>query len=263
MITRRLLSRVPSAVRMSRRIATSVTRQQRETVAEREVPVVTYADDEHNTAAKDGQLRVLTVDALKTKDNILPIVDVANQAFALKKGVVDQLTPTLKKFTLHGKVAIVTGYVQCHCLFWSSRSHFSYLLALFVGLFFTLSFISISYIAGHLPHVIGICSMSIDILPISCMLTLIHAASFRGARGLGYNMAQALCEVGVKAIAIMDVQQELGDQAAAELHDSTGIPVQFYKVDVRDHSAIQEVVANVVDTFGSVDVLINSAGIAE
>jgi len=76
-------------------------------------------------------------------------------------------------------------------------------------------------------------------------------------------MAQALCEVGVKAIAIMDVQQELGDQAAAELHDSTGIPVQFYKVDVRDQSAIQEVVANVMDTFGSVDILINSAGIAE
>lgn len=95
------------------------------------------------------------------------------------------------------------------------------------------------------------------------MLPLTHSDPASGARGLGYNMAQALCEVGVKAIAIMDVQQELGDQAAAELHDSTGIPVQFYKVDVRDQSAIQEVVANVVDTFGSVDVLINSAGIAE
>lgn len=84
-----------------------------------------------------------------------------------------------------------------------------------------------------------------------------------GARGLGYNMAQALCEVGVKAIALMDVQQELGDQVAAELHSNTGIPVKFYKVDVRDGSAVQEVVANIVDTFGSVDVLINSAGIAE
>jgi len=93
------------------------------------------------------------------------------------------------------------------------------------------------------------------------MLTYVISAS--GARGLGYNMAQALCEVGVKAIAIMDVQQELGDQSASELHESTGIPVQFYKVDVRDADAIQEVVANVVDTFGSVDVLINSAGIAE
>jgi NAD(P)-dependent dehydrogenase (short-subunit alcohol dehydrogenase family) len=61
----------------------------------------------------------------------------------------------------------------------------------------------------------------------------------------------------------MDVQQELGDQSASELHESTGIPVQFYKVAVRDADAIQEVVANVVDTFGSVDVLINSAGIAE
>lgn len=93
------------------------------------------------------------------------------------------------------------------------------------------------------------------------MLTCVHPTS--GARGLGYNMAQALCEVGVKAVAIMDVQQDLGDKAAAELHETTGIPVQFYKVDIRDADAIQEVIANVVDTFGSVDVLINSAGIAE
>lgn len=118
MITRRLLSRVPVAVRLSHPITTSITRQEPEKVAEREVPVVTYAaDDEHNTAAKDGQQTVLTVDASKFKDAALPIVDVAKQAFALKKGVVDYLTPTLKKFTLHGKVAVVTGYVLCCCLF--------------------------------------------------------------------------------------------------------------------------------------------------
>lgn len=92
------------------------------------------------------------------------------------------------------------------------------------------------------------------------MLTfLVHS----GARGLGWNMAQALVEVGVKAIAILDVQQELGDKAAAELHESTGIPIQFYKVDIRDANAIAEVVAKVVENFGSIDILINSAGIAE
>lgn len=119
MITRRLLSRVPTAVRVSRSIATSRTRQEPETVAEREVPVVTYAADaEHSTAAKDGQQTVLTVDASKSKDAALPITDVAKQAFALQRGVVDHLTPTLRKFTLHGKVAVVTGYVQLRCLSW-------------------------------------------------------------------------------------------------------------------------------------------------
>ncbi|KAI9853986.1 MAG: hypothetical protein M1830_006608, partial [Pleopsidium flavum] len=197
MITRRLVSKIPFVVRSmraSRYISTTVVRLDREKVAETEVPVMTYAaDDELHAAAKDGQQTVLTVDASKPSLSASPTMDVVKQAFALEKSVVDHLTPTLKKFTLHGKVAVITG----------------------------------------------------------------------GARGLGYNMAQALCEVGVKAIAIMDVQQDLGDQSAAELHESTGIPVQFYKVDVRDAGAIQEVVANVVESFGSVDVLINSAGIAD
>lgn len=76
-------------------------------------------------------------------------------------------------------------------------------------------------------------------------------------------MAQALAEVGAKAVAILDYNQELGDQAAAQLHEQTGIPCHFYKVDIRDGKAIAEVVNNVASTFGSVDVVVNSAGIAE
>lgn len=41
-------------------------------------------------------------------------------------------------------------------------------------------------------------------------------------------MAQALAEAGVSSIALLDVKQDLGDKAAAELHKTTGIPVQFY-----------------------------------
>ncbi|KZF21077.1 NAD(P)-binding protein [Xylona heveae TC161] len=89
------------------------------------------------------------------------------------------------------------------------------------------------------------------------------AAITGGGRGLGYNMAQALSEVGVKAIAILDIQQEVGDAAAAELHEHTGVPVRFYKVDVRDGPAIAEVFSDVVDSFGSIDVVINAAGIAD
>lgn len=76
-------------------------------------------------------------------------------------------------------------------------------------------------------------------------------------------MAQALAEVGVKAIALLDVQQEIGDSAAAALYESTAIPVQFYKVDIRDEKAIAEVVTKITEEFGSLDVMINSAGIAE
>lgn len=76
-------------------------------------------------------------------------------------------------------------------------------------------------------------------------------------------MAQALAEVGVRGIAIMDVQQELGDKSARELSEQTGIDVRFYRVDVRDGAGMNGTVQDVVDHFGRLDILINAAGIAE
>ncbi|KAK1755698.1 hypothetical protein QBC47DRAFT_193551 [Echria macrotheca] len=84
-----------------------------------------------------------------------------------------------------------------------------------------------------------------------------------GARGLGNHMARACAEAGAKAIAIFDANQELGDEAAAELHQKSGLPVSFFKVDVRDGNAINVAVQNVVDLYGAPDVLVNSAGIAD
>lgn len=116
MLTRRVLAALPRAARpvanrIGKSICASATRRQPEKIAETQVPVVTYA------AGHDDQTKaeaVLTVDASKSMDSALPIQvhDVAKQASALKQGVADNLTPTLKKFTLQGKVAIVTGYVS-------------------------------------------------------------------------------------------------------------------------------------------------------
>jgi len=78
-------------------------------------------------------------------------------------------------------------------------------------------------------------------------------------------MARACIEAGAKAIAIFDANQALGDEASAELHELTGnkIPIDFFKVDVRDGQAIDDAVRSVVEKYGAPDVLINSAGIAE
>jgi len=84
-----------------------------------------------------------------------------------------------------------------------------------------------------------------------------------GARGLGNYMARACAEAGAKNIVIFDANQELGDQAAAELYNKTRIPVSFYKVDVRDGNAINAAVDRVCETYGVPDVLVNSAGIAD
>lgn len=84
-----------------------------------------------------------------------------------------------------------------------------------------------------------------------------------GGRGLGLNMAQALAEVGCRGIAIMDVQQELGEQTARELSEQTGVDVRFYRVDVRDGPAMNQIVEDVVSHYGQLDILVNAAGIAE
>lgn len=84
-----------------------------------------------------------------------------------------------------------------------------------------------------------------------------------GARGLGNHMARACAEAGAKNIIIFDANQELGDEAAAELHEKSGLPVSFFKVDVRDGAAINAAVDSVVELYGAPDVLVNSAGIAD
>jgi len=84
-----------------------------------------------------------------------------------------------------------------------------------------------------------------------------------GGRGLGYNMCQAMAEAGVSGIAILDVQRDLGDKAAAELATQTGVDVRFYQVDVRDETAVQNTMDDVYNHFGKIDILVSSAGIAE
>ncbi|RYP76471.1 hypothetical protein DL771_001705 [Monosporascus sp. 5C6A] len=84
-----------------------------------------------------------------------------------------------------------------------------------------------------------------------------------GARGLGNHMARACAEAGAKAIVLFDANQELGDQSAAELHQKSGLPVTFFKVDVRDGAAIDAAIESVEQQFGAPDVLVNSAGIAD
>lgn len=86
--------------------------------------------------------------------------------------------------------------------------------------------------------------------------------SYSGARGLGLNMTQALCESGINAVAIFDIQPALGKSMAKALHTSTGISMKYYNVDVVDEGSVESAVDQVVRDFGGIDVLINSAGVA-
>lgn len=84
-----------------------------------------------------------------------------------------------------------------------------------------------------------------------------------GARGLGFSMAEGLCSVGLKGIAIMDVQTDLGLDAIKKLHEAYGVQAQFYKVDVRDESSVNDIMDSIARDLGHIDIVVNSAGVAD
>ena len=80
-----------------------------------------------------------------------------------------------------------------------------------------------------------------------------------GASGLGAACVRLLAQAGAK-IVIADVNSEAGISLATE-HNQTGDAAFFVKADVTSEESMQEAVNMAVETFGSLHVLINCAGI--
>jgi 3(or 17)beta-hydroxysteroid dehydrogenase len=76
-----------------------------------------------------------------------------------------------------------------------------------------------------------------------------------GASGLGAEAARTLAREGAQ-IVITDVQEELGRKVAAEIPGAL-----FLKHDVRREDEWQQVVEQAVAAFGTIDVLVNNAGV--
>jgi len=79
-----------------------------------------------------------------------------------------------------------------------------------------------------------------------------------GARGIGFETAKGLIARGA-SVAIVDLDPDGVSRAAAELHDQRALGLV---ADVTDRSAMQRAVAETVERFGSLDVLVANAGIA-
>jgi 3-oxoacyl-[acyl-carrier protein] reductase len=80
-----------------------------------------------------------------------------------------------------------------------------------------------------------------------------------GAHGIGKATAEKFLSEGA-SVQIWDVNQEAGQQAAEEWEDQ-GWKASFAQVDVADFEAVTEAVSQLKEAQGSVDVLINNAGI--
>lgn len=81
-----------------------------------------------------------------------------------------------------------------------------------------------------------------------------------GSKGLGLAMAAGLASAGAN-IALVNRNLEEGQAAAESLSETYGIEAKAYSADVTDESEINQAVASAQNDLGSVDILINSAGI--
>lgn len=80
-----------------------------------------------------------------------------------------------------------------------------------------------------------------------------------GAGGIGFAAAETFAREGAK-VAIADFDSELGNAKASELQNKE-YDVAFFQVDVSDRESVNNMVQNVLDHFGTIDVLVNNAGI--
>ncbi|MED3726632.1 3-oxoacyl-ACP reductase FabG [Priestia filamentosa] len=79
------------------------------------------------------------------------------------------------------------------------------------------------------------------------------------ASGLGFEAAKRFMEEGAK-VALADFDEKIGQESVEALRGKGGT-VEFFKVDVANRDSVDSMVKNVVDKFGTVDILINNAGI--
>ncbi|WP_027409435.1 beta-ketoacyl-ACP reductase [Anoxybacteroides tepidamans] len=80
-----------------------------------------------------------------------------------------------------------------------------------------------------------------------------------GSRGIGKAIAELFAEEEAK-VAIIDLNEEALYATANELKEK-GYAVYAKVADVTDASQVEQVVKEIVDTFGAVDILVNNAGV--
>ena len=79
------------------------------------------------------------------------------------------------------------------------------------------------------------------------------------AQGIGFHSAKKLCENGMK-VAFVDLNEEKVKQMAAAAAEAGGEAVGI-ACDVSDESSIEAMITQVAELFGTVDVVVNCAGI--
>lgn len=90
--------------------------------------------------------------------------------------------------------------------------------------------------------------------PLTGKVALVTGA----ASGIGAAIAAAYAAKGV-SLALCDLDLSLAQRQA----DSLGEPARAFACDVADEDSVTDCVAQVIDAFGRIDILVNSAGIVD
>lgn len=78
------------------------------------------------------------------------------------------------------------------------------------------------------------------------------------AQGVGKVIARELAECGASVV-VTDVQAEKGQKVADEMNDD-GLSATFIECDISSVEQTEELAQKTVDTFGSLEILVNNAG---
>jgi 3-oxoacyl-[acyl-carrier protein] reductase len=81
-----------------------------------------------------------------------------------------------------------------------------------------------------------------------------------GGRGIGQEIARALAAGGAKVAVVSRSAASCG-KAAEEINASFPDSATAYAVDVADHAAVQELAKKIGDDLGTVNILVNNAGV--
>ena len=81
-----------------------------------------------------------------------------------------------------------------------------------------------------------------------------------GGRGIGQEIARALAAEGAKVAVVSRSASSCG-KAAEEINADIPGAATAYAVDVADHAAVQELAKRIGDELGTVNILVNNAGI--
>uniref|UniRef100_A0A1Y1LQB1 Uncharacterized protein n=1 Tax=Photinus pyralis TaxID=7054 RepID=A0A1Y1LQB1_PHOPY len=83
-----------------------------------------------------------------------------------------------------------------------------------------------------------------------------------GAHGIGLAIVRELLHNGVKGVAILDVNEALGQEALQQIRNEFGDgKARFLRVDVSSRQEFGEAFRKAVDIFKQLDIVVNNAGI--